>query len=206
VLSAESVLFGLGVAGVAVFSISGVLAVGRKELDLFGVLVLGVVTAVGGGTLRDVVLGLPVFWVDEPAYLVVAAVAALGTAALERFVAVPRRAILLADAAGLTFFAVLGAERAYDTGAGLVVSAVMGLLTGVAGGMLRDVLAGEIPLVLRRELYATAALAAAVTYLAARVAGLDSVVALSAGVGIGLALRLAALRWQLELPVYRVRD
>ncbi len=203
--SAEMTLFVLGLAGVAVFSVSGVLAVGHKQLDLFGALVLGVVTAVGGGTIRDLVLGLDVFWVVQPVFISAAAVAALLTVAAERLVSVPRRLILFADAAGLALFSVLGAERAYDTGSGYVIAAVMGLLTGVAGGMLRDVLAGEIPLVFRRELYATAAMAAALTYLASRAIGLASVPAMVAGVAIGLAIRLLALRWNLGLPVYRTR-
>lgn len=204
--SADLTLFALGLAGVAVFSVSGVLAVGDKQLDLFGALVLGVVTAVGGGTLRDVILGLDVFWVTAPVFLVTAAVAAVLTVAAERLVALPRRLILFADAGGLALFSVLGAERSLEAGSGYFIATVMGLLTGAAGGMLRDVLAGEIPLVLRRELYATAGLAAAAGYLLIRAAGLGPVPAMMAGVFIGLVLRLAALRWNLGLPVYRTRD
>lgn len=204
--SADLTLLVLGLAGVAVFSVSGVLAVGDKQLDLFGALVLGVVTAVGGGTLRDVILGLDVFWVTAPVFLVTAAVAALLTVAAERLVALPRRLILFADAAGLALFSVLGAERSLEAGSGYLIATVMGLLTGAAGGMLRDVLAGEVPLVLRRELYATAGLAAAAGYLLTRAAGFASVPAMVAGVVIGLALRLAALRWNLGLPVYRARS
>jgi uncharacterized membrane protein YeiH len=203
--SADATLFVLGLAGVAVFAVSGVLAVGDKQLDLFGALVLGVVTAVGGGTIRDVILGLDVFWVAEPVFIVAAAVAALLTMAAERLTSLPRRLILFADAAGLALFSVLGAERSLDAGSGYLIAAVMGLLTGAAGGMLRDVLAGEIPLVFRRELYATAGVAAALGYLLMRAAGSGSVPAMVAGVVIGLTLRLAALRWKLGLPVYRTR-
>ncbi len=201
----ELALVALGLAGVAVFSVSGVLAVGDKQLDLFGALVVGVVTAVGGGTLRDVILGLDVFWVSEPVYLVAAAVAALATLAAERVITLPKRLILVADAAGMALFSVLGAERALDAGSGPLIAVVMGLLTGVAGGILRDVLAGEIPLVLRRELYATAGVAAALGFLLAGAAGAGEVPAMVAGVAIGLATRLAALRWNLGLPVYRSR-
>ncbi len=201
----ELALVALGLAGVVVFSVSGVLAVGDKQLDLFGAMVVGVVTAVGGGTLRDVILGLEVFWVSEPVYLVAAAVAAVATVAAERLVSLPKRLILIADAAGLALFSVLGAERALDAGSGPLIAVVMGLLTGVAGGILRDVLAGEIPLVLRRELYATAGVAAALGFLLAGAAGAGEVPAMVAGVAIGLATRLAALRWNLGLPVYRSR-
>mgnify|MGYP001819305006 FL=1 len=203
--SADLTLFVLGLFGVAVFSVSGVLAVGDKQLDLFGALVLGVVTAVGGGTIRDVILGLDVFWVTEPIFIVTAAAAALLTVIAERLVVLPRRLVLFADAAGLALFSVLGAERALDAGSGYLIACVMGLLTGAAGGMLRDVLAGEIPLVLRRELYATAGVAAALGYLLTRSAGFASVPAIVTGVVIGLALRLAALRWNMGLPVYRAR-
>ncbi len=202
----ELALVALGLAGVAVFSVSGVLAVGDKQLDLFGALVVGVVTAVGGGTLRDVILGLDVFWVSEPVYLVAAAVAALATLAAERVITLPKRLILIADAAGMALFSVLGAERALDAGSGPLIAVVMGLLTGVAGGILRDVLAGEIPLVLRRELYATAGVAAALGYLLTGAAGAGQVPAMVAGVAIGLATRLAALRWNLGLPVYHSRQ
>src|SRR5690606_12060419 len=153
--------------GVAVFAISGALAAGRKSLDLVGVVVLATVTAVGGGTLRDLLLDRhPVFWIAETENLVVALAAALLTLVYVRFRHPPERALLIADGLGLAVFTIGGTQIAAATGMSGFLPAIMGVMTGVAGGAVRDVLTAEIPLILRRgHLYATAALAGASLYL-----------------------------------------
>lgn len=194
--------FALDLFGVAVFAVSGALAAGRKKMDLFGVLVLAVATAVGGGTLRDLVLGAtPVFWVRQPAYLIVATLAALTTVVLARRSRPWPSMLPIADALGLATFTVLGTKHALVAGVEPTVAAVMGVMTGVVGGMIRDVLAGEIPLVLRREIYATASLAGAVLMVGLTVAGTPTA-SLWAGFTLVLALRLAAIRWRLSLPTF----
>ena len=190
--------------GVGVFAVTGALAAGRKRMDLFGVLLLATVTAVGGGTTRDLLLGVqPVFWVSEPAYLVVIMGAALLTVATARHLTfLLERPLVYFDAFGLALFSVLGAARADDLGAPWLVSALMGVLTGVFGGILRDVISDKFPLILRSELYATCAVLGAGTYLLLvrfEVPGPWPVVA---GMVAALALRLAALRWRLQLPVF----
>lgn len=201
-----SVIFLLDLLGTAVFAATGALAAGRKDLDLFGVLVLGIVTAIGGGTLRDLTLGMtPVFWITQPVYLWVAATAGILTVLLTRADVLPRRLLPPADALGLATFSVIGAERAVGAGASPDIAVLMGVMTGVVGGMIRDLLSGEVPRVLRRELYATAALAGSVTTVALLANRAAASLAVWCGLLVALALRLAALRWQLALPVFSQR-
>jgi uncharacterized membrane protein YeiH len=199
-----TLLYLLDLAGVAVFAVSGALAAGRKQMDVFGVVVLALVTAVGGGTLRDLLLDRTVFWIADPSSVIVAAVAALATmVTLGRAQRWPRT-LLMADAIGLAMFAVLGAQAALSEGVSGTVAAVMGMLSGVAGGMIRDLLAGEVPLVLRREVYATAALAGAALLVLLRAAGLTGWPPVIAGIVLAFAIRAAALLWKLSLPVFHL--
>jgi uncharacterized membrane protein YeiH len=201
-----ALLRALDLAGVAVFAVSGALAGGRKRLDLFGVFVVAVVTAIGGGTLRDLLLGrLPVFWVGEPVYLAVVAAAAAATVLFTRRRTPNARRLLVADALGLALFSVSGAQVAEMVTTSKLVVVLMGTSTAAAGGLLRDVLCGEVPLILRgRELYATAALAGASAYVGLGAAGLARPSAAAAGVATTLALRLASLRRGLTLPAYEL--
>ncbi len=197
----------LDLFGTAVFAVSGALAAGRKHLDLFGVLVLAVVTAIGGGTLRDLTLGLtPVFWIQAPSYLWIASIAGLVTLLLARWRWLHRDFLPIADAIGLATFCVIGAERALAAGVHPTTAVLMGVMTGVFGGMLRDVLCGEVPLVLRKELYATAALAGSLIMVVLSLILPGMAIAAWAGLLTCLGLRLAAIRWQLGLPVFRHRD
>jgi len=194
---------------VAVAAISGVLAGRGKQVDLFGVLVLALVTAFGGGTLRDLMLGdLPVAWIRDPDYIVVASIAAFATFFAARFFEFPGLILLIADAFALALFSASGARKALGFGVPPVIAVAMGVITGVAGGMIRDVLTGEIPLVLRAQiyLYATASmLGASVLVLLSRTSTLSPQTCMLAGIFVSLVLRLAAIRWRLVLPVYLPR-
>src|SRR5215218_9237071 len=154
-------LYVLDLIGIGVFAVSGALAAGRKRLDLLGVVVLGLVTAIGGGTIRDLLLDRhPIFWLVDPAYVVTIVAASLLTVAYVRWRRPPAAALLVADALGLALFSVAGAQIAERAGVSVVGSIVLGTVTGSAGGAVRDVLTAEIPVVLRRgSLYATAAVA-----------------------------------------------
>jgi uncharacterized membrane protein YeiH len=199
-------LYLLDLFGTAVFAATGALAAGRKHMDVFGVVVVALVTALGGGTARDVVLGVgPVFWVHDAAYVIVAACAAVGTFVLARFARLPERALLVADAFGLAVFTAIGAQRAFAAGAAGLIAVLMGVMTGVAGGMVRDVLCGEIPLILRKEIYATASLAGATAFVLLRSGGVERTPATAAAVVLVLAVRLAAIHWRLSLPVFPER-
>jgi len=195
------------IAGTVVFAISGVVAVAARPLDWFGAVVVGVVTALGGGTIRGLILGVtPVFWIDDQVFLItavggavvaVAVVHAVGHASARRL----EESLALIDAAGLALFAVVGAAIAIDLGFGAVTAVVAGLLTGVGGGVIRDVLSGRTPLVLSGEIYATAALLGAVVFV-----GLYELTPVSeplAGVIGGTAifgLRVLAIRRSWSLP------
>jgi uncharacterized membrane protein YeiH len=194
--------------GCAVGAISGVLAATGKRLDLFGALVLALVTAVGGGTIRDLCLGIkPVFWVEDPGYVMVATAAALGTFVVARFWRMPYKSLMVADAFGLALFTIIGVEKSLIYDSSTFIAVMLGIVTGVAGGLLRDVLRGEIPLVLQPEiyLYATAAFAGAVVYVLL-LQWLPGVwFARYIGMTVILALRLAAILWKLRLPVFEPR-
>ena len=199
----QTFLYVMDIFGVAVFAITGSLAAGRKRMDLFGVVVLATVTALGGGTLRDLILGAyPVFWVAAPVYLLVAVATAIVTFFLVRFWGLPHKLLSVADAFGLAVFTVLGTQKALDLGTSPGIAVVMGVMTGVVGGIVRDVLSGEIPLILRREIYATASLCGAATFLGVFLALRNEALAASASVAVTLGLRLSAIKWRMSLPLY----
>lgn len=198
-------LHALDLFGTAVFAVSGCLAAARQRMDLFGAVVLGTVTALGGGTIRDLVLGVrPVFWIAHPLYLWVVLGAALLTFVALRTGGVPRRALVLSDALGLAVFTVIGCAAAMVHVDSALVIVLMGLMTGVAGGITRDLLSAEVPLIFRREIYATASLAGGVLFVGLSRAGLPAATAVAAGVTATLLIRLASLRWGLTLPRFGV--
>ncbi len=198
-----ALLYILDLSGVAVFAITGALAVRHKKLDLFGVVVVAMVTAIGGGTLRDVLLGrTPVFWVKDAAYLLVAGSAAVVTVVFVRFISFPRRALLIADALGLGLFTVLGTDIALSANVHPAIAAAMGVMSGTAGGVIRDLLANEIPLILRKEIYAIASLCGAVAYIILLQANAGAQLAALAGAAITFVLRVAAIRWRWSFPVF----
>ena len=193
---------------VGVCAITGVLAAEGKQVDLFGVLVLAVVTAFGGGTVRDLLLGdLPVVWMRDARYLLTAVLTGLGTFLVVRYRPLPRAVLLVADAFGLALFTLVGVQKGLAYGVTAPVGVMLGVITGVAGGIFRDVLTGTIPLVFRPAiyLYATAALCGAVMYvLVLRWFAAETPAAIS-GATTTLVLRLAAIRWKLGLPLFQVR-
>jgi len=196
----------LDLGGVAVFAVTGALVASRKQMDIVGFALLATVTGIGGGTLRDLVLGLtPVFWVQQPVYVVIC----VAVAALVFFTAhVPEsryRLLLWLDAVGLATFCVVGAERALAAGAGPFIAVVMGVITATFGGVVRDVLGAEIPVILRKEIYATAALAGAVAFVVGAMAGFSPVAAALGGFAVCLVIRGLALLRGWSLPVYRPR-
>lgn len=195
----------VGIGGVIVAAISGALAAGRKRMDLFGVVVLAGVTALGGGTVRDMILGVPIFWVPQSEYIYVVVVTAILTFIAVRRWRLPENLLMLADAFGLAFFTLLGAQKALACGVSGTIAIIMGVVTGVVGGMLRDVLVSEIPFICRGELYATASLCGAIAYVGLMRSALGSPSALAASFLITLGLRLAAMRWRLVLPYWRAR-
>lgn len=190
--------------GVGVSAISGVLAARGKKVDLFGVLVLALVTSFGGGTVRDVLSGdLPVAWIREPSFLANATITTFITFFVRRARELPRGFLLVADAFALALFTIVGTRKGVAMEFAAPVAVMLGVITGVAGGILRDVLTGDVPMVFRPQiyLYATAALAGAVVFVVwNRFAPNQPVVTVVCTLGI-LVLRLAAIKHRLKLPV-----
>jgi uncharacterized membrane protein YeiH len=193
---------------VGVFAVSGVLTAGRKNLDWLGVAVIAIVTATGGGTLRDVLLDRhPIFWIADPTYLLVILGATAFTLLYVRFHVPGRRGLLVADACGLAFFTIGGTQIAQQSGLSGLLAVLMGAITGVAGGMVRDVLCAEIPLILRRgQLYASSAIVGATLYLLLERAGLHRDAAALVGMAAIALVRFAAIAWRLELPVLSLEE
>lgn len=203
-----SLLFILNLLGAAVFAVSGVLAAGRKNLDLLGVVVVAIVTAIGGGTLRDLLLDRhPIFWFHETEHLVIIVAAALLTLVYLRFRRPPERSLLIADALGLALFTIGGTQVAVAAELPGVIAIIMGVITGVAGGVVRDILTAEIPLILRRgHLYATASITGATLYLLLVSVGVPRPLPALLGMLSVVLLRFASILWGLQLPVFALAD
>lgn len=201
------ILYALSLLGVAVFAASGALAAGRKRFDWIGVSVIAVVTAIGGGTLRDLLLDRhPIFWIADTTHLWVVLAAAAATLLYVQRRRPPNGSLLVADALGLALFTISGAQVAESQGLPGLIVVTMGAITGAAGGVLRDVLCNEVPLLFGPSdtLYATAAIAGASAYLGLQAAGVERTLAALLGMGVVAGLRLAAIAWQLRLPGARV--
>jgi uncharacterized membrane protein YeiH len=184
-------------------AMTAALAAGRRSMDWFGVCMLGSVTALGGGSARDVLLGHhPLVWVEHPVYLLLTAAAALATIAFARFMRHLRKLFLLLDAIGLVVFTVIGCNVALALGEPIIVVIVAGMITGCLGGVLRDVLCNQVPLLFRSELYASVSIVTGVLYVGGLSLGLPHDPVLFAAMAIGLAMRMLALRFNWNMPKF----
>jgi uncharacterized membrane protein YeiH len=190
----------LDMFGVAVFAISGALTAGRKGMDLFGIVVVAIVTAVGGGTLRDVLLDRQAFWISDPTYLLAILTGTAAILVYARFFRPPEGSLLVADAFGLSLFTIIGAQTAELSGVPAPIVVVMGVMTGIVGGAMRDVLCAEVPLVLRKEIYATASIAGAVLFVVLTGFEVPGTFAVPASMALIFVLRVAAIRYDLNAP------
>jgi uncharacterized membrane protein YeiH len=184
-------------------AMTAALAAGRRSMDWVGVCLLGSVTALGGGSFRDVLLGhYPLVWVEHPSYLLVTAGAALGTVAVARIMRHLRMLFLLLDAIGLVVFTVIGCNLAMAMGHPIVVVIVAGMITGCLGGVLRDVLCNEIPLLFRSELYASVSIVTGAIYVTGLKLGLPPDPVTFVAMAFGLTMRLLALRFNWNMPKF----
>ncbi|MDX1352677.1 MAG: trimeric intracellular cation channel family protein [Thiomicrorhabdus sp.] len=196
------IIYYLDLLGTAVFAITGLLAARRKELDLFGAIVIAMVTAIGGGTLRDLIIDVPVFWTQHDIYIYVVVIAAMLLFFLARFRRLPVKLLLFLDALGLAVFTVIGTQKAMALGFSDPIAIMTGIMTGVVGGIIRDVLVGEVPLVFRKEIYATASFIGASTFLVMEFITFDTDTAVIVSILITLFIRVWAIVFNIELPVF----
>lgn len=198
-MNTAALFYWIGLAGVALYAITGVLEAGRKGMDVVGACAVGLATAAGGGTIRDLLIGRPVFWVTDQSYMLVSLAAALLAFFVLRTIKLPERLFLIPDALGLALFTVSGTQIALVAGTPWLVAGFMGVVTGVAGGVLRDILCNDIPLIfLPGELYAIAASAGAIVVVAMIASGFSHESAATAGFLAAAGLRLAAIAFRLR--------
>lgn len=197
------VVIALGYCGIAVFTVSGALDAARKQMDILGFILIGLATGLGGGTLRDLLLGVtPVYWVREPAYISLGVAVAVITYFVVPYIEGRKRALVWMDAIGLALFCVTGTQTALLHGAAPLVAVSMGVMTATFGGIIRDVLCAESLVLGGRELYVTAALAGASSHLLLVELGLPGDLALVGGFVVALLLRSCAILFGWQLPVH----
>ncbi|MDG4907624.1 trimeric intracellular cation channel family protein [Mesorhizobium sp. WSM4898] len=195
----------LDYAGVAVFAATGALAASRKELDIIGFLFLASITGIGGGTLRDFILNLPVFWVANSGYVLICAVMAVLVFFSAHRVESRYKLLLWLDAIGLAAFAVMGAAKGLAITGSPVVSVITGVLTATFGGILRDLIAGEPSVLLRPEIYVTAALAGAALFTFGDLVGMSALPSSLLGFAAAFLVRGGALKFGWSFPAYKSR-
>lgn len=198
-------IFVIEVLGTIAFAISGIRLAAAKSFDWFGAYVVGFVTAIGGGTLRDLLLGVPVFWMQSPMYLAVTFLSLVAVIIFRKVLVKGMRTLFLFDAIGLALFVVVGIEKSLAGGFPYWVAIVMGIITGSFGGVTRDILINEEPLFFRKDIYATACLAGGLAYwLAGMVPGCTPLVSQILCAITVLGLRIAAVHYHWSLPILKV--
>ncbi len=197
-------LYFIDLFGTAVFAVSGVILASKLRMDPFGVIVLGSVTAVGGGTIRDIILDArPIFWINDTTYLwVILCTCVLAMLLVRHPKRIPWWVLPVCDAIGLSVFVGIGVDKALAYQDSALIAIMMGVMTGCGGGVLRDVLAREIPLILRHEIYATACIVGGIFHTTALSLGYNDQIAFISGAASTLIIRLCAIRWHLSLPVF----
>jgi uncharacterized membrane protein YeiH len=196
-----SILYALDLLGTAAFAASGAWAGVRRKMDLFGVLVLGMVTATGGGTLRDILLGdFPPFSLKDETYLYISLGVALAVFVYHRHLEFLQHPLLYFDAVGLGTFVVIGTTKALAFELGYLGAVMMGVVTATAGGVVRDILSNQVPLILRKEIYASACLAGAVLLVLLHELTFPPSFAALAAAATVVTVRLLAIRNKWELP------
>ncbi|MFQ5470134.1 MAG: trimeric intracellular cation channel family protein [Gammaproteobacteria bacterium] len=205
-LKLEDVLFWFTIVAVSVSAASGVLVAGKKQFDLFGIIIVALVTALGGGSVRDMLLTSEVFWIKNQLYLIVSLCAGIVTFFLARIYSFPLSLFLIPDAIGLATYSIAGTMSAMSIGAPWLIASFMGVVTGVAGGILRDMICSETPIVFKSTLYATLSWFGGLVFIGLIRLGVDAEIS-AAGAGAFIFLsRLAAIKWNLSLPVFNAKD
>lgn len=198
-------IFIIEVLGTIAFAISGIRLAAAKNFDWFGAYVVGLVTAIGGGTLRDLLLAIPVFWMQSWMYLAVTFLSLVIVIIFRRFLVGGMRTLFIFDAIGLALFVVVGIEKSYAAGFPSWVAIVMGIITGSFGGVTRDILINDEPLFFRKDIYATACLAGGLVYwLVTLIPAATPVLAQVSCAAMVIGLRVAAVHYLWSLPILKV--
>lgn len=196
----------LGIVGVAFFAVSGALLGHDKNINGFGIVVVGVMTALGGGTLRDLLLGKPIFWVETSEYLLATYPAIFATVLFVRYMPSPSNFyFILIDTIGLAIFNVMGIEKALMSGTGMIVALTMGMTTGIFGGLMRDVVCREVPYVMRGDVYASACFTGGLTYAALFTLDISYLWCILGSILVTVLLRIASLHWGVKIDLFRKR-
>lgn len=201
----DALIYGLGLAASVTCALTGVLVARDKGVDLFGALMAGVATSLGGGTVRDLLLGRKVFWMADETYLWFTVVTAMLTFFVTRIRHLPENLFLIPDAIGMSLFAIVGTQVALDWNMPWLTASLLGVVTAVFGGLLRDVMINQVPLVFSSELYATAAWIGAMTLIVLNALGVESSVTAWIGIATCVTVRMIAIRWKVTLPRFHHR-
>ena len=193
--------YALELVGTFVFAISGALAIREREHDMFGAGFTGFITAIGGGTLRDILLdSYPLVWIGDVWFLYAILCGIMAAFIFPNFLSKLRKTFFLFDTVGIAFFTVLGVEKALNLGVRPEIAAIMGMFSAVMGGVIRDTLTNEIPILFRKEIYASACLAGAIFYLVLNYFGVSRAINLLASIAVIIAIRLVSMKYKLSLP------
>ena len=199
-------LYWITLIAVVVSSASGVLKAGFKQFDLFGVIIIAIATGLGGGSLRDMLLDRDVFWIRDQGFFIASLISAIAIFIIARFTAISPRFFLVADAAGLATFGIAGTLVSLMVGAPWLVASFMGVMTGTMGGIFRDILCNEPPVVFQSPLYATVSWGGSLLFIALLYLNLDpTFAAVIAGLGIFIT-RLLAIKFKISLPIFRFKS
>jgi len=192
--------------GTFAFAISGIRLASAKRFDWFGAYVVGLVTAIGGGTARDLLLNVTPFWMQQPSYIIITGVALLSVIAFGKHIIRLNNTFFIFDAVGLGLFVVVGIEKSIEAGFPFWVSIIMGMITGSVGGIIRDILINEVPLIFRKDIYALACVLGGVVFYACTLIHLQTEITQILAAASVILMRIIAVRFHLSLPVLKGHD
>lgn len=200
-MNIQDFIYAMDIIGTSAFAVSGAMAGVQKKMDIFGVVVLGIVTSIGGGTLRDCLLGnMPPFCFKNEFYLIVGVACSVTVFFFHKRISRVAGFIAVFDAIGLGFFAAIGTSRSIEVGLGFFGSVIMGMITGAGGGIIRDVLSMEIPHIFRKEIYAVACITGSIAFFIMSKSGINTGISMITCAVIVISARLLSMRFKLNLP------